>query len=420
MNVSLFSRLKMIRFLVVSSAGLLLHSGEAFAGQWVGTALANFSILSGPSSPRTSVVIDKHGNIFGTTASGGDYNNGVIYEVVKGSHTVTTIASFKANEGIIASNLLMDADGNLFGLTTRGGANDKGMVFEVAAGSSTITTLDSFNGTNGSIPNDNMTFDKDGNLFGTTFGGGPGNLGTVFEIAKGTNTIKTYASFSNSIGTSIVGGVTFDSHGNMYAIGEFGGTSSQGRILKVAKGSNQITAGASFNLPGGTYADGELAIDPDGNLWGKTRQGGLFGFGQIFEYNPVTDIITSVASFTRATGFYPEGSLIFDAAGNLFGTTTAGGSFDAGTTFEIMKGTNTITPIFSMGRTIGGAPFATLTIDAAGNIYGSATQNGSLSGGTVFELIYVPEPLGVERIVSSLVAMGCAGWMKRKRKSVGR
>ena len=128
---------------------------------------------------------------------------GTVFELAAGSGTITTLASFNGANGSRLFRLVAvvrDAQGNLFGTTQFGGANDRGTVFELAAGSSIITTLASFNGANGAAPAAGLIRDAQGNLFGTTFVGGAYDRGTVFELAAGSSTITTLASFNGANG----------------------------------------------------------------------------------------------------------------------------------------------------------------------------------------------------------------------------
>src|SRR5204862_471008 len=128
-----------------------------------------------------------------TTLQGGDFGYGTVFEVVAGSSTITTLASFDYSNGANPyAGLIMDGSGNLFGTTNQGGALGYGAVFEVAAGSGAITTLGSFDYyTNGAYPafGGHLFQDADGNLFGTAISGGPGGNGTVFEVALAGNSI---------------------------------------------------------------------------------------------------------------------------------------------------------------------------------------------------------------------------------------
>jgi hypothetical protein len=172
------------------------------------TTLVNFNGTDGASPTTAGLIADANGNLFGTTVAGGNSTNcggpgcGTVFEVIKTSggyaNTPTTLISFNETDGASpTAGLTADANGNLFGTTNGGGANNCGTVFEVikTSGSyaSTPTTLISFNGTDGYNPEAGLIADAHGNLFGTTNGGGEGgnstncgggSCGTVFEVIK--------------------------------------------------------------------------------------------------------------------------------------------------------------------------------------------------------------------------------------------
>ena len=124
--------------------------------------------------------MDSSGNLYGTTEIGGADNDGTVFEVAKGSSTITTLATFSGSTGTEPAGgfLLLDSSGNLYGTTgvilngSTGETGNDGTVFELAKGSRTITTLASFNGTNGAGPESALVMDSSGNLYGTTAEGG--------------------------------------------------------------------------------------------------------------------------------------------------------------------------------------------------------------------------------------------------------
>ena len=207
--------------------------------------------MAPPSSRRPGLEID-----------------GSVFEIAKGSGTITTLASFtrwQQRRADPEGELLIDSSGNLYGTTFAGvGAHGDGTVFEVAKGSGTITTLASFNGSNGYSPTGGgLIVDSSGNLYGTTALGGantnsssfPDGAGTVFELAKGSGTITTLASFNGSNGLHPLAGLIMDSSGNLYGTTNKGGAGygstndpdGQGTVFELAKGSGTITTLASFN-----------------------------------------------------------------------------------------------------------------------------------------------------------------------------
>ena len=208
-----------------------------------------------------------------------------------------------------------------------------------------ITTLASFTGngagTNGGYPYAGVTFDSSGNLFGTTENGGTIGNGTIYEIAKGSNSLTTVASFTGSNGSTPFGGVTFDSSGNLFGTTVYGGTTGNGTVYEIAKGSSSLTTLASFTGSGagtnGGYPYGGVTFDSDGNLFGTTTGGGTSDNGTVYEIAKGSSSITTLTSFTGAgtNGGYPAGGVTLDSSGNLFGTTLHGGTSDAGTVYEI-------------------------------------------------------------------------------------
>lgn len=141
---------------------------------------------------------------------------------------LTTLASFGTGTSA-HSGVTFDTQGNLYGTTDTGGSNGVGTVYEIAKGSNTITTLASFDGTNGTNPYAGVTIDANGNLYGTTEGGGLHYAGTVWEIAKGSNTISTLAAFDGTNGLYQESGVTLDAQGTLY------GTSNLGVLVQGVK-----------------------------------------------------------------------------------------------------------------------------------------------------------------------------------------
>ena len=301
------------------------------------------------------------------------------------------MASFNGSTGAHPYDaLISDGSGNLYGTTAAGGAVHEGTVFEVAAATGTITTLASFNGTNGATPYGGLFMDSSGNLYGTTYGFEPDRpastyYGTVFEIAKGSGTITTLASFNGTDGSNPEAALVMDSSGNLY------GTTKSGSVFEVVHGSGTITTLVTLSAP--SYAG--LVIDGSGNLYGTTYLGGASHEGSIFEVTKggrSGHTLTTLASFNGTNGADPYAGLIMDSSGNLYGTTAYGGGSSDGTVFEVAAATSTVTTLVTFSGSNGANPFGGLLMDSSGNLYGTTFNGGPYGQGTVFELAGAAAP----------------------------
>jgi uncharacterized repeat protein (TIGR03803 family) len=335
--------------------------------------------------------------------------------------TETVLNSFDGSDGDVPyAGLVFDASGNLYGTTGNGGGTSCdglgcGVVFELTPqnGGWTETILHNFNdsSTDGNVPRGPLVFDAAGNLYGTTRGGGTDNCGTVFALSPnpdGDWTEKIIHSFSNSgpDGCAPYGGVILDAAGNLYGTTSGGGTYGWGTAFEFSKQAGGGWKEKLLHTFGGS-TDGwaplaGLVFDATGNLYGTTEFGGaqlVNDGGTVFQLLPQPNGSWRerlIANFTieGSSPQEPAGSLVFDAAGNLYGTSVLGGHDDNGTAFELSpKGGGDswkFTLLFSFGVTsgFGSQPDANVILDASGNIYGTTSIDGPENGsqGTVFEL----------------------------------
>jgi len=203
----------------------------------------------------------------------------------------------------------------------------------------------------GSAPRGELTFDAAGNLYGTTSWGGYypgyGNGGIVYKLAPnpdGTWTESPLYNFNGTGGADPVAGMTFDAAGNLFGTAPQGGASAAcfdgcGVVYKLAPNPDGTwTESPLYNFKGGTDGaspDSSLVFDAAGNLYGTTSGGGCDGFGVVFKLSRTSSGWHETLLHTfSGYGAYPLGSLIMDAAGNLYGTASSG-SNNGGLVFEI-------------------------------------------------------------------------------------
>jgi uncharacterized repeat protein (TIGR03803 family) len=380
-------------------AAIALASAAPVFGQYSVTTLATFNGANG-SEPPGRLVVDSGGNLYGTAYQGGANNGGTVFEIVKGSNTVTTLATFPAatnpNGGMV-----MDANGNLYGTAQGGGGGNEGTVFEMAAGTHALTTLAKFIN-----PEGTLTMDGGGNIYGAGGGG-------VFEIAAGTHAVSTLASVQGQINN---GGFAFDSSGDLYGTTYGGGLFGYGSVFEIAAGTHQLSTVVSFNSPTpGYYCMSGLIADANGNMYGTTFLGGSVSnsAGSVFEIAAGTHAMTTLANF-KSVGSKPYGVLVADSSGNLYGTTQLSNAV-----FKVAAGTHALTSVDTFGTfsEVGDLGEGGMTIDGDGDLYGVTAFDGSFGDGTVFEISpVVPEPGGL-----GLVAIGAVGLVRRRgRRRAGR
>jgi VCBS repeat-containing protein len=333
------------------------------------TTLVTFNGSNG-SLPETALVADANGDLFGTTASGGAFGNGTVFEMINNGTVAapsygsspTTLVSFRFGEGSL-SGLIADANGDLFGTTESG----SGTVFEltnngtIAAPSyaSSPTTLVNFNGNNGLKAIGSLVLDAKGDLFGTAATGGAFGYGTLFEIVNnGTVAAPSYASspttlvdFNGSNGSGYPDPQTAlvaDANGDLFGTTAFGGVFELTNNGTVAAPSYASSPTILHNFGASPL---RLIVDADGDLFGTAASGGAFGYGMVFEMINNGTVAapsygsspTTLVNFNGSNGQRPEGGLFADANGDLFGTTANGGTTYAGglsgngTVFEIIN-----------------------------------------------------------------------------------
>lgn len=312
------------------------------------------------------------------------------------SATLTTLLAFDgAGGGSPMGGLVMDAAGTLYGTTYAGGAQGKGTVFELAAGSNTPTTLATFNGANGANPAAGLAADADGNLYGTTSFGGPTNDGTIFQITARTHAFTTLASFDFGNGSRPLAGLYVDGAGNLFGTTSGGGNRYNGTVFELDAATHTLADLYAFDgAANGATPYGRLIADASGNLYGTTGSGGADGAagnqGTVFEIDAATHTLTTLVTFDFNAGYsHPQAGLLLDSSGNLIGTThgqTTGPMQDYGTVFSVAPGTHAISMRASFDLTSGGLPHGDLIMDAAGNLFGTTQTGGAHNGGTVFEV----------------------------------
>jgi uncharacterized repeat protein (TIGR03803 family) len=292
--------------------------------------------------------------------------------------------------------LALDAAGNIYGTAFYGGgASNYGTVFKVDTGG-TLSVLHSFTGIpDGFWPQGGLVVDKSGQfVFGATPRGGnksklcSGACGTIFRLTQAgeEKMIYRFGRMNKQFGAFPQFGLSGDANPNIYGSATFGGPDDTGVIFRVAKGAYTVLytfTGARGNGDG-TYPQGPVIPDSAGNLYGTTGYGGAFGYGTVFKIDP-TGKETVLYSFTGGIdGGQPQYNLVLDSAGNLYGTTVSSQFLSGGGTIFRLDPNGNLKVLYTFPRLLNEERASGLVMDAAGNLYGTTGVLGT--GGILFKL----------------------------------
>ncbi|MGA9681688.1 MAG: choice-of-anchor tandem repeat GloVer-containing protein, partial [Candidatus Sulfotelmatobacter sp.] len=412
-----------------ATQGLLFELTPS-SGSWQETTPYTFVGGASGSVPFGPLFL-ANGNVFGTTSSGGDTTCdphtgcGVVYELIKGTGGQWTQQVINTFHGPVfdspSSPTLggFDSSGNLYGSSLTGGAGgcpQCGSVFQLTpSGSGPWKQTPLWNFTYPGIYYPNaVVVTPQGNVFGTTTtpAGFYYTQGSLFELtprSPGAWGMSLLYVFPFTDGQWPSSGLVADAAGNLYGTTQYGGTSNLGMVFELSPTATGWKKSTLYNFnsaAGGTYASAgasPLTADGKGNFFGTTELGGVSSLGSVFELSPKPGggwQEQDLYSFSQNAE--PVGGLVFDSAGHMYGVNNIGGANGLGSVFEMTQNSNGTwkeTEIYTFAGypNDGANPYAGLTIDSAGNLYGTTEFGGNgacirvknpIGCGTVFELSY--------------------------------
>jgi len=399
---------------VLMAFALLTADATAASKEYVLHALGGEGDASFPTS---ALVADAAGNLYGE-GGGGAHGFGAIFKLTRtsGGWKESVIYSFPGGKSGAApmGGLVWDAVGNLYGTTVAGGTPlvchkaGCGTVFELSPSSDgewKETVLYRFGSckTDGCLPYGGAIFDASGSLYGTTKGGaGSGGQGTVFKLTPtsgGWTEELLYSFTNNGVGGFPASGLVFDKTGNLYGAA----TAGYGTIFELTPNSGGWQGKLLYGFPGGSDGrapNGPLIFDGAGNIYGTTQEGGPQNYGTTFELSPhdgtwSETVLYDFCSISNCQdGGEPIAGLVFDAGGDLYGTTYYGGgeSYCAGrgcgAVFKLElsggKWTESVLHSFTAGND-GQNPMAAVIVEG-GKLYGTTLYGGVHNDGVVFQV----------------------------------
>lgn len=360
------------------------------------TVLHSFTGGGDGFQPYAGLTIDQGGNLYGTTTQS---VRGTVFQMKHrgDAWTLSTLYQFDYGEWIPQSRVVQGPGGALYGTTSTGGNSENctefgcGTVYDLrppqticrsvsCRWSAAIVSLDGNDGWEPGFVD--PAFDAAGNMYVTTIVGVNGD-GNVVQLTRsgGAWTSTSIHDFSGADGDSPYSGVTLDAQGTLYGTTWMGGSNNVGTVYRLARSGSGWTLDTLYTFHGADGANpvGGLVFDQAGNLYGTTEYGGAGNGGTVFELSPTGGgwNFTLLHSFTGMFG--PLATLTFDAAGNLYGTTYSVGAFGEGSVFKLTRnnGSWNFTGLYDFtGGADGANPVGGVTLDAAGNLYGTASAGG--------------------------------------------
>jgi len=301
------------------------------------------------ANPAAGVIRDSVGNLYGTTYYGGAVNGGVLYKLDTTGHE-TALYGFGAleNYGAYPADVIRDSAGNLYGTTQLADTDMRdgaccGVVYKLDATGKYAVLYSFTGGADGAHPNGGLIGDSAGNLYGTTSGGGTAGYGVVYKLDSTGHEAVLYSFKGGADGAFPNAGVIRDSTGNLYGTTSSGGPGGadvgNGVVYKLDTAGHETLLYTFTGGADGANPSAGVIRDSTGNLYGTTQYGGTLpgnrGYGVVYKLD-ATGHETVLYTFTGgADGANPYAGVIRDAAGNLYGTTYAGGKWNAGVVFEL-------------------------------------------------------------------------------------
>jgi uncharacterized delta-60 repeat protein len=365
------------------------------------------------AAPMGDLVPDGSGWHWGTTSAGGTGNFGTVFKYHFPTNGFVTVVDFTSDTGpnpgaAPHSTLVSDGAGSFWGTTTAGGVHGHGTIFKIDIATSALTTVIHFaNGTGdkGAAPTGALVPDGNGYLWGTTSRGGAAGMGTVFKVHMTTGTLTSVAEFTDSNevsgqaqrGREPLAGLVDDGTGHLWGVTSRGGLEDAGTLYKIDIVTGALTTIRDLADRRASRGRKPMAgLNSDGGkwLWGTTWEGGESNRGTVYKVHMYTDELMTVASFSgdgpTNRGANPASMLMHDGGGAFWGTTVAGGAHNVGTVFKLDTDSGLMTTIAEFtdngAENRGAAPYAGVTDDGQGCVWGATSAGAAGGNGTLFKI----------------------------------
>lgn len=347
------------------------------------------------SLPQGSLIEAFDGKLYGTTMHGGVNGDGILFQYDPLTNICTKKIDFlsTATGNDPYGSLLQASDSMLYAVTYRGGVNNKGVLFQYNPVTNAIVKKHDFTGTlppfaTGSDSYGNLIQASNGLLYGLNSTGGSSSGGTLFEYNISTSVLTKKKDMSVAQGFQSLGSLFQASDGKLYGFTQGSLLTGFGTLFQYDAVTNILTKKIEFNAAiNGKYGSGALMLASNNMLYGVTEKGGINNTGVLFQYNPINHSYSKKLDFIgTVNGSLSKGALIQASDGKLYGMTTEGGTNNFGVLFQYDIVTNTyIKKIDFVGTSNGSKPFGVLMQASDGKLYGMTSQGGTNNSGVLFQ-----------------------------------
>jgi uncharacterized repeat protein (TIGR03803 family) len=344
----------------------------------------------------SSFFVNSQAQLWGMTRFGGANNYGTIFKTDGSGSNCTIQKDFIFAEGGIPQGALIQAtDGKLYGLTNSGGASfSYGSIFQYDPIANIYTLLKKFNSTNGDGPKGSLLQTADGKMYGMTYYGGSNDVGVIFQYDPITNVLVKKMDFSLATGRYPAGSLIQATDGNLYGMTSEGGANGKGVLFQYNPTTNAYVKKIDFaGTTNGSNPVGSLIQASDGKLYGMTKLGGIYNpnSGVLFQYDPVSNVLTKKIDFTGTTGtaigHMPTGSLMIANDGKMYGVT--GG-------YPILFQYDFVNNIYTYKINLPPTPEGSLLQASDGKLYGTSIYGGVNGKGTIYQYDYNSNVLAIK------------------------
>jgi uncharacterized repeat protein (TIGR03803 family) len=376
---------------LTSQGGALSNSGVLFsfdANRSIYSKLFDFSGTNTGRYPYGSLTVGSNKKLYGTTYQGGTFNSGVIFSYSVTDGVFTKHTDFNINVGILPScNLLEEPDGKLYGLSNSGGKGMLGTIFRFDLNNSSNTVIYDFVNPDGGVPYGSLVKGSDNKLYGTNTEGGLNANGTLFRFDVQTGLKEKLHDFNSNQGSIPYSSLLKGAGQILYGTTNSGGNNRSGTIFSYNVETNSYLKLLDFENLLGANPRGDIILHSNGKIYGTTSTGGAFNAGTIYSFDPTSGSHTKLFDFNGLSeGKRPNSGLMLASNGFLYGTTTEGGTSSVGIIFSFDPVTNAFVKMHDFDDLNGKSPQAGLSEGPDKKLYGMTINGGKGNTGILYSI----------------------------------